>query len=571
MEMDPKKKQYLDHLHTGLKKHMDAQEKDAPTVRLRCKLVSTESKSGSHVYSLRVVSASRKMKVSKALGEEQKMFIQTPGGPLKCTIVGVDGDVVRAVGHRRLKGYDFEVLLDQKHNNQVLLDHLERFMESGKDFNNAISESWRGREGPRIHNGDACMAKGGDTSEAAALTLYDSALNESQRSAVEMVRQRTPYKILGPPGTGKTRTVVEIISQLLASGNKVLVCGPSNVSVDNIIERFVKSQHFAGAQPSFYRLGSSVKGLTHLNLESQAESHTMFMKEEKNDRGFHKDKKERQRRFVEDKQSSSPVVFATLFSSLKEKRGFDWVLVDEACQASEVESFLAVAKGSLFILIGDPMQLCPETPSLYKSLDLPTVLLNEQYRMPEGLLRFSNEVFYGGRVKSAMLDHIPVFGHSPILFVDTHCFEVYETGGVSKSNAGEAEIVRGIVDVLRGEEVGIIAPYTSQVLLLRDMVNVEVSTVDGFQGQERDYIILTLVRSNDRGEFGFLDDEKRLNVALTRCRRGLVVVGDSGTLRRSRVFQRLFSFLRSSSMCLDPESLKDFIEQRNKDKTAGFS
>ncbi|CAD26631.1 similarity to HYPOTHETICAL ZINC FINGER PROTEINS YDRD_SCHPO [Encephalitozoon cuniculi GB-M1] len=559
MEIDSKKKEYLDHLRKGLEAVIEVQERENPTTRFKCKLVLVENRVGSYVYSLRVVSMSRKAKISKVLGEEKKIFVQTPNGPLKCTVIGIEGDVVRVIGHRRLKGYDFEAVLDLKHNNRILLDNLERFVESRRDFSDAIVETWRMNEEWGCPEKDVWDVKKSIAAETSDLNFYDSSLNSSQRSAVEMLGCRTPYKILGPPGTGKTRTVVEIISQLLAANSSVLVCGPSNVSVDNIIERFLRSRYFLCNQPSFYRLGSSTKGLSHLNLDFLAESHTKFMKEEKGDRSFRRDLRERQRKFVEEKQANSPVVFATLFSSLKEKRKFDWVLVDEACQASEAESFLAVVKGRAFILVGDPMQLCPETSSLYESLALPTMLLNEQYRMPSDLLRFSNEVFYRGQVKSATRECTPVFGKSFILFVDTQYFELYESGGVSKSNIGEAEIVRSIVGILKEEQVGIIAPYTSQVLLLREMVDVEVSTVDGFQGQERDYIILTLVRCNDRDDFGFLDNGKRLNVALTRCRKGLVIVGDSRTFRRSETFRKLFRFLGDNSLCLDPETLKDFV------------
>ncbi|ADM11562.1 putative DNA helicase [Encephalitozoon intestinalis ATCC 50506] len=562
MEIDSRRKEYLDHLCKDLQGILEAQEKESPTTKFKCKLASMENRGGAYLYSLRVVSMSRRTKISRVLKEEEKLFVQTPSGPVRCTVVGIEGDIVRAVGNRKLKGYDFEAVLDLKYTNRVLLDNLERFVKLGKPFNDFIVESWRGAKEAHNLKKDILDIRNSKIAESWSLNLYDSSLNESQRKAVEMLKYNNPYKILGPPGTGKTRTVVEIISQLLVNNKRVLVCGPSNVSVDNIIERFLKSKYFACNQPSFYRLGSSEKGFSHLNLDSQAELHTKFMKKERNDKNFYKDKREKQKKFIEEKQANSSVVFATLFSSLKEKTKFDWVLIDEACQACEAESFLAVSKGSTFILVGDPMQLCPETSSLYESLNLPTMLLNEQYRMPSGLLKFSNEVFYNGRVKSITEEHTSVFGKSLILFVDTQYFELYESDGVSKSNIGEAEIVKSIVETLQGEEVGIIAPYTSQVLLLRDMVDVEVSTVDGFQGQERDYIIITLVRCNDRDEFGFLDNEKRLNVALTRCKKGLVVIGDSRTFRRSSTFQMLFKFLRNNSLCLDPETLKEFIRTR---------
>ncbi|AFN83045.1 putative DNA helicase [Encephalitozoon romaleae SJ-2008] len=557
--MDSKKKQYLNHLQKGLEEVIETQEKLDPEVRLKCKTVSVKKKLNGYLYTLRILSISEKNKVPRILRQEEKLFLETSNGPLLCTIVEVEQDMVKAIGYKNLKDSNFEATLDFKYNTKVLLSNLKRFMKSGKSFSNFIAKSWKLDEEVK-----KSTKKARKTSKPKKLNFYDTSLNASQKKAVEMTRLNIPYKILGPPGTGKTRTVVEIISQLLAKNKRVLVCGPSNVSIDNIIERFLKSKYFLRSKPSFYRLGSSLKGLSHLNLESLAELHTNFMKEKKNDTNFYKDRIEKQKKFMKEKRDSSPVVFATLFSSLKEKRMFDWVLIDEACQASEPESFLAVTKGKMFILIGDPMQLCPETPSLYESLTLPVVLLNEQYRMPSNLLKFSNEMFYKGQIKSVAKECKPIFGENPILFVDTQYFEFYESDDISKSNIGEAMIVKSIVEILKGEEVGIIAPYTSQVLLLREMVDVEVSTVDGFQGQERDYIIITLVRCNDRKDFGFLSNEKRLNVALTRCKKGLVVVGDSKTFKRSSIFQKLFNFLKTNSLCLDPETLKEFIKEKER-------
>jgi DNA polymerase alpha-associated DNA helicase A len=562
-DMNELRSKYLDHLLMSLRKEMEQQEKETPATVLKCRLLMSERMGNMHKYVMRVHSISREVKLGELLSEEDKVYVKSDGGSTNCTIVSVDDREIGMVGHRKLGGYSFDVVTDRKHNNEILLGKLERFIEDEREFNEAILKAWNaGLKNDKEENGEkeSCVQDEG------GMHFHDQSLNESQKRAVLELGKESPYKILGPPGTGKTRTIVEIITQLLSLGKEVLVCGPSNISVDNIIKRFMRTQYFASHQPSFYRLGSSVKGLAEYNLEAMTEEHTSFMEREKNDKDFCRDKRAKQKRFVREKKDSSKVVFSTLFSSLKEDRRFDWVIVDEACQGSEIETFLAVVKGRSFVLAGDPNQLCPDTSSLYESMALPVVLLNEQYRMCEALIRFSNRMFYENKIVTVE-DAEPIFSGKPIIFVDTEYFEMGETAGdPSKANLGEAMIVKEIVEHLKGEEIGVIAPYTSQVLLLQKMVDVEVSTVDGFQGQERDIIVLTLVRSNGRGEIGFLSDRRRLNVAITRCRKGLVVVGDPGDFRGSEFFNEFFAHLETHSLYLNPMELKMYLSTTSRDR-----
>ncbi|KAF9745481.1 DNA polymerase alpha-associated DNA helicase A, partial [Nosema granulosis] len=225
-------------------------------------------------------------------------------------------------------------------------------------------------------------------------------LNNSQKQAVNEINNSTSYKIIGPPGTGKTSTIVEIISQLLKRRKKILVCGPSNISIDNIIEKFESSIFYSKTPTKFYRRGSSFKGLKAYNLEKIVDEITKFVEKEDTDKNFKRTLKKIKDKYKNEIQLETDLVFATVFSSRKELNHFDWVIVDEACQSSAVECFLALTHGQNIILVGDPNQLCHEFRSLYELLDMKTYLLDVQYRMCERLIGFSNETFYNNKIKS---------------------------------------------------------------------------------------------------------------------------------------------------------------------------
>lgn len=297
-------------------------------------------------------------------------------------------------------------------------------------------------------------------------------------------------------------------------------------------------------------------------MENQVEKKINFLKKEKSDKNFKKIKNNLKKNYQKDLQENAKVVFSTLFSSLKEKRKFDWVIIDEACQASDVESFLALEKSEKFILVGDPNQLCPKSTSLFQKLFLKTFLLDLQYRMCSKLIQFSNEMFYDKKILSFKKYSINLFDKDPLIFIDTDCNDFNETeDNNSKKNDGEAKIICKIVEYLqnytKNDTIGIITPYSAQAALLKSLISeeIEVKTVDGFQGREKDYIILSLVRSNNIGDFGFLDDFRRLNVAITRSKKGLVVVGDSQNFRKSEIFTKFFKFIEKNFTIFDPSEV----------------
>lgn len=545
------KEKFLEHLLQAHRETMNAVEAENPTMTLKARLEVKEGACGQVRYTFAVQSTSHRIKVSKMV--EEKVYIRAGKKEAEGTVVDGYDDKLVVLSLQSMDGRDFLIRRNANHNNEILLRAAESFVNSQKLIHSTIYECYR--------RGNSTQPSLGD---ARASTLFNGRLNERQRlAALYSISDEAPFKILGPPGTGKTETVVEIISQHLSQKKSVLVCGPSNVSIDNIITRFLVSEYNTASPTKFYRLGSSFKGLVHFNLESMANESVGFMQKEEGDKDFLRERMERKREFIRSYKSQTSLVFSTLFSSLRESFFFDLCIVDEACQATELESFMAIVKGRKYILVGDPNQLCPTTSSLYEHLDLPTFTLNEQYRMHSDLLAFSNKMFYRNEIVSPKTDEFLFFGQSKILFIDTSYFGCEESEVcLSRANQKEACIIQDVVRWMGPAcDIGIIAPYSAQVALLRELVECSVETVDGFQGQEKDFIILSLVRSNSECELGFLNDRKRMNVALTRCKRGLVVVGDAQNFSRDVFFRQFFRFLEDYALVVDPETFQAMANQ----------
>ncbi|KAJ3348657.1 hypothetical protein HDU83_001127 [Entophlyctis luteolus] len=410
-------------------------------------------------------------------------------------------------------------------------------------------------------------------------------MNPSQKSAVKMALGNKVSVIWGPPGSGKTRTVATLVAQLAKSHPResVLVTGPTNQAVDAILAQFLR---LCGAQDkNLYRIGdpSSVAREHHKYIPAHQASR---------DRVFPLDK----RIFY------APLIFATTASaalSAISTRTFDTVVVDEAAQLPHIQAYtVAVKAAKRLVLVGDDKQLGPVTSSsafaedgagngsgfdtslfeMYRcgcgprgeprdwggSLNaVPVALLNEQYRMHGDLAAFSNLQWYGGNIKSAIsgdarqpLKCLPFNRSRYAAFIDVFGHEVASDNFAgSVYNKEEAEVVvdviKGLLKEVSAQNIGVITGYAEQVncitSLLRDsrIGNIDVRTIDGFQGQERDVIIFSAVKSN--GELGFLKDYRRMNVMLTRARQGLVIIGREKTLRTDSVWNALVSRLKSST------------------------
>ena len=438
-------------------------------------------------------------------------------------------------------------------------------------------------------------------------------LNPPQQEAVRFALAAQDVAILhGPPGTGKTTTLAEVIYQAVQRGDRVLACAPSNTAVDNLLERLVSMM------PRVLRVGhparvfESLRGHTLDELvdndpssdvirEMRREVQQLVRAAEKDFRG--QDARRRRRElFAEAGQLRGQIrtfeqsivrnvintadvicTTTTIDDDLLSDIRFDLVVIDEACQTTLPSVWQAILRANRLVLAGDHCQLPPtvlsdqavkagmrdslmqrlierEGESVYRRLKV-------QYRMHESIMKFSSDTFYSGSlvadasVKAHLLcdlpDVIPTeLTSDPLEFIDTagaEYDEELEVDGESKRNPKEASLVVQLVGELIEAEVepsqiAIIAPYAAQVRLLRERLDIrdlEIDTVDGFQGREKEVVILTMVRSNQRGEIGFLSDTRRTNVAITRARRKLIVIGDSSTLGTHKFYASMLEHFES--------------------------
>jgi superfamily I DNA and/or RNA helicase len=439
-------------------------------------------------------------------------------------------------------------------------------------------------------------------------------LNPPQQDAVRFALSAQEVAVIhGPPGTGKTTTLAEVIYQAVRQGDRVLACAPSNTAVDNLLERLVSML------PSVIRVGhparvfEALRGHTLDELVDKDPSTGVIrdMRREVGEliraaeRGFRSHDARRRRRelfaeagrlrgqirsleksLIQSVIDSADVVCTTttIDDDLLGDRQFDLVVIDEACQTTLPSVWQAVLRADRLILAGDHCQLPPTVLSeeaaragMRESLMKRLIdregqdifrRLTVQYRMHESIMNFSSSIFYDdslvadASVKTHRLCDLPdcvenPLTSDPIEFIDTagaEFDEQVEADGESKLNRKEANlIVRLVHDLMDAgiapQQIGVIAPYAAQVRLLRgrlDLSELEVDTVDGFQGREKEAILLTMVRSNDRGEIGFLADTRRTNVAMTRARRKLIVVGDSATLGNHKFYASMLDYFEKA-------------------------
>ncbi len=437
---------------------------------------------------------------------------------------------------------------------------------------------------------------------------FDRNLNEFQQDAVKRALAAQDVALVhGPPGTGKTTVLVEIIRQHVARGERVLATAPSNIAVDNILEKLL------GTGLRVTRLGHparTLESLRHGNLAAQIEADPAYEEVQELDayrerlihrksrfgRGIsqlgYEERQLRERevgklwRQARDLESDiakhivagANVVLGTHAGISKRyvKGDFDLVVLDEASQASEPLSWVPLTMARKAVFAGDANQLPPTIYSkeaaegglsitLFDRLKdlLPAsaqTLLRVQYRMHEEIMRFPSDAFYEGRliadesVRTHVAAELPGVAPSdltsrPLTYVDTAGAGYDETWNEmleSRENKGEAELAVKLLYELLGsgikaKDAAILTPYVAQAKLLKTLVRepgLEIGSVDGFQGREKEAVILSLVRSNEGGQIGFLGDMRRLNVAITRARRCLIVVGDSATIGRHPTYSK---------------------------------
>ncbi|KAG6051406.1 hypothetical protein E4U39_001123 [Claviceps sp. Clav50 group G5] len=512
--------------------------------------------------------------------------------------------------------------------------------------------------------------------EADMIEWVDATLNDSQKEAIRYaLAAREIALIHGPPGTGKTHTLIELILQLVKRSQRILVCGPSNISVDNIVERLsphkfpiLRLGHPARLLPSVLNhsldiltttseAGAIVRDVrAEMDAKQASIKKTRSGKERRQIYGdlkeLRKEYRERERRCVGNLVAGSKVVLATLHGAggfQLRNEDFDVVIIDEASQALEAQCWVPLLRAKKAVCAGDHLQLPPTIKTLnsktgvkpssakqpsrdrgiegggeeeeekedgtasqhdiIEGMGLETTLfdrllalhgpsikrmLTTQYRMHESIMRFPSDELYESKllaaegVKARLLRDLE-YGvrdcedtAEPVIFIDTQGGDFPERNeeqddekgtprrgkgsllGESKSNEMEAALVRrhvgGLVAAgVRPEDIAVITPYNAQLAILAPLKEqfpgVELGSVDGFQGREKEAIVVSLVRSNPEGEVGFLGEKRRLNVAMTRPKRSLTVIGDSETMKRgSRFLQRWMEFLEDTADLRYPDA-----------------
>ncbi|KAL9241050.1 hypothetical protein vseg_015208 [Gypsophila vaccaria] len=435
-------------------------------------------------------------------------------------------------------------------------------------------------------------------------------LDHSQKAAIsKALSSNNIFLLHGPPGTGKTTTVVEIILQEVKRGSKILACAASNIAVDNIVERLARhrvklvrvghparllpqvldsaldSQVLRGDNNSLANdIRKEIKALTGKLLKVKDKSTKRNIIKEL--RTLSKEERKRQQLAVADVTKNAEVILTTLTGALTRKLDnitFDLVIIDEAAQALEIACWIALLKGSRCILSGDHLQLPPtiqsveaEKKGLGKTLferladlygDDIMSMLTVQYRMHELIMDWSSKELYNSKIKAHssvaahMLYDLEGVKKTPateptLLLIDIAGCDMEEKKDEEDStlNEGEAQVAmahasRLVESGIQASDIGIITPYNAQVVTLRmlrsyveKLKDVEISSVDGFQGREKEAIIISMVRSNSKKEVGFLSDHRRMNVAVTRARRQCCLVCDTETVSRDHFLKRLIEY-----------------------------
>ena len=441
-------------------------------------------------------------------------------------------------------------------------------------------------------------------------------LNKSQEQAVNDVLRAKDVRVLhGPPGTGKTTTLVEAINETLMRETQVLVCAQSNTAVDWISEKLVDCGIPVLRIGNPTRVNDKMLSFTYEHRFADHPDYPKLWQVRRTMREMRRKRRESGERFHQkmdrlkeiavelevrinaDIFGQVRVIASTLVGAgnkLLDGKKFGTLFIDEAAQALEAACWIPIRRASRVIFAGDHCQLPPTIKSLdaikgglgitlmeriVRNKPECVSLLQVQYRMNDEIMQFSSDYFYHGQMQSApeVAHRLIHEGDAPILWLDTSAINVGpdeqfdfreqfvgETFG--RINKGEAHLAVSLLQIYFQRigkqrvlddriDVGIISPYRAQVQYLKRLIKkrpffkpfahlISVNTVDGFQGQERDVILISMVRANGAGQIGFLHDLRRMNVAITRARMKLIIVGHVPTLTRHPFYQKLFDYIQ---------------------------
>ncbi|EHY66086.1 hypothetical protein NERG_00782 [Nematocida ausubeli] len=426
--------------------------------------------------------------------------------------------------------------------------------------------------------------------------FYDQ-LNKSQQVAVSTALKKNITLIQGPPGTGKTKTVSSMIAYFLLQNCRVLVCAPSNAAVDMLVEsgsiwktipdcKWIRisisgnricdegDEAVVNKGELMENLQNSPSLVQSINVQTTPNNYSTDpknkLKTEKTRESEHtspnvsytstaNDKfasvREPSRKENKDEINRAQLVFCTLSmagSSVFNQSPFDVLIIDEACQATEPSTLIPLRTApTRIILVGDPMQLPPTIISQSKDLSvtlferlsesITPILLDTQYRMNSIISKFASMQFYENRLR----DGVSLESELPFAFIDASGTE--ETEGKDIFNRKEINVILQFSSMAAKayDTVGIISPYKGQVGQLKKVIKgMDISTVDGFQGQEKDCIIISTVRSK---KIGFLNDIRRMNVALTRARYTVIIVGSMSLLQQDPTWKSLIKYVQENN------------------------
>lgn len=421
-------------------------------------------------------------------------------------------------------------------------------------------------------------------------------LNESQRTAVSAILENKEIVVVhGPPGTGKTTTLSAAVTALVQEGKKVLVCAPGNAAVDHFVKKLMDAginvlrtgntgkvdEAVYSRTPEALLAGNrSIREIKQLKIRAE-EYRKMAMKYK---RQFGRAEREQKQLLLKEVRAirmeikkiqqyeeeklfrEADVIAGTpvgLYDAGLQRLRFDTLVIDEAGQCLEPLAWCVFPLAERIVLAGDHLQLPPTVIStdaakegLARSIlevaanSLPGVhLLDTQYRMKPSIAGFSSDYFYGGRLKTA--SHIEDTDRH-LVFIDTAGSgfeEKYLPDEAGIENEGELQTLLKIIEEESSEpgRIAFISPYAAQVAAARKILPPEIrsSTIDSFQGQEHPVVLLSLVRSNDEGQIGFLKDYRRMNVAITRAQEKLVVIGDSATIGTDAFFKAFLEYVEA--------------------------